>query len=120
MRKLGWMAAVATAAVLLAAPAAQAGYSAIAAGVNGYGQAEGYPTMDAARNAAVADCRRHGGGSCSESVAEDDNWFFAAAICDGSPYAGASGVSPGRAKAVVWTKAGMDENDGRCHFLSSF
>ncbi len=107
-------------AILLMATATpvMAGYSAIAAGVNGVGWATGYPGMEPAREAAVAMCRRLG-GSCSQSTAEDDSWYFASGRCNGVPYTAASPQSVERAVQIVWTKGAADGNFG-CVITKSF
>src|SRR5271157_1350326 len=74
----------------LGAVAAHADYAAIAAGAKGSSYVDGYASMEAARNAAVAKCRQVWGTSCSASTAEASSWFFAAGLCDNEPYTAAS------------------------------
>ena len=107
-RTLG-LAAVASLAAMLASPA-QAGYSAIANGVGAIGWVSGYPDMDSARNAAVSQCRRMGGGSCSASTAEQDDWNFVAGTCNGVPYTSATQLGNARAAELIRIKGGADGN----------
>lgn len=83
-------------------------YAAIAAGMSGSSYVEGYPTMDSARNAAVAACRNEWGTSCSVTTAEHTDWYFAAGACDGEPYTAASQQSAARARELVVIKAAAD------------
>lgn len=103
------MVTAAAAALIGSIVSANAGYSAIASGVNGVGWASGYPNMEAARAVAVALCRRMG-GSCSASTAEADSWFYAAGRCDGVPYTAASPQGVGRAIQLVYAKGAADGN----------
>ena len=88
--------------------AANAGYSAIAAGHHGSSFVRGYATMEQARDAAVGQCRGVWGDSCSISTAEDDSWYFAAGSCDGEPYTGASPQGPSSAQDMVYAKGSAD------------
>lgn len=94
---------------LIVPTVAHAGYSAMAAGVNGQGWASGYPSMEGARRTAINRCRSLG-GSCSVSVAEQDSWYFSAGECDGVPYIGASPQGWWRADQIVIMKGAADGN----------
>lgn len=105
-------------ALMAATSAAQAGYSAIAASVVGVGTAKQYSTMEAARNAAVAECRRLG-GSCSATTAENDTWYFAAGVCNGVAYTAASPQGMDRAEDLVFAKGRADGRPS-CRITHSF
>ncbi|QHV01204.1 DUF4189 domain-containing protein [Synechocystis sp. CACIAM 05] len=98
---------------LVASPAL-AGYSAIAQGVRGWGWATGYSTMEKARQAAIRNCRGNGGGSCSVSTAEKDDWYFVGGYCGGMPYTAASKHNWNVAADILRRKAKKDGNYN-CH-----
>ncbi len=104
------MVLVSVMAFVLPTSAALAGYSAMAGGPGGFAWAEGYRTMASARAAAVRNCRRHGYGSCSVSVAERDSWYFSGGYCNGMPYVGASPRGWRRSDQIVRIKGGADGN----------
>lgn len=118
MRRFGLAAAALAAVGLCSVLPAQAGYSAIAAGVHGVGWSVGFPTMDSARNAAIAKCRELG-GSCSVTTAEDDSWTFAAGHCGDVPYTAASPQGEGRAVEILYAKGAADGHP-RCTVIKTF
>lgn len=103
--------------VMSTAPAFAKSYGAIAAGWGGSVYVYGYSSMERARNAAIQQCRAYGYGSCTSSVAEDENWYYAAGVCDGQPYTGASPQGWWRAAEIVWAKAAADGR-GNCDIFA--
>jgi hypothetical protein len=83
-------------------------YAAIAAGPRGSAYAEGYETMEDARDAAVSKCRSVWRTSCSVSTAEDEAWYYSAGLCDGEPYTAASPESAEGARSFLFAKAHAD------------
>lgn len=106
MKKMLLAAALLTASMAITPAHA---YSALALGQGGaWGFAYNYPTMESARSAARNVCRRNGGGSCSATVAERDNWYFSGAYCDDEPYVAASGVGFWRSDEIAEGKGNAD------------
>ncbi len=110
--------AVAAMATIGGGAASAGDYSAIAIGGGGVGWSEHYQTMEGARKAAIQACRRNG-GSCSVSVAERSNWYFAAGYCNGVPYAAASRKGYEAAAAGIAYKGSLDYNND-CYIEHSF
>ncbi len=99
-----------SALIVTGTPALASGdyYAAIAAGPRGSAYVEGYETMEGARDAAVAKCREVWRTSCSVSTAEDETWYYSAALCDGEPYTAASPESAEGARQYLYAKARAD------------
>jgi len=111
MKKLLLGSVLAIALMVPAASDALAGYSAVAVGPYGGGSiARHWQSMEAARSAAVGLCRDLGGGSCSTTTAERDNWYFSIGFCNGVPYTAASPQGWDRSNQLVRLKGAADDN----------
>lgn len=98
--------------------AAHADYAAIAASTAGSAYVQGFRSMEAARDAAVARCRNKWGGSCMSNIAEDSGWYFAAGVCGGVAYTAASPQGWDRAEQLVRAKGAADGRS-RCMIFAN-
>ncbi len=92
-------------------------YSAIAAGPDSWGIVGGHETLAEARQAALEVCNTYVddvSNACTASAAGRNELYFAAGICDSTPFTTASTISCAEAKSIIKRKARGREPTARC------
>lgn len=106
-----------TAALMLSASVASAGYIASAVNEDGFSSGSG-ATKEAARTIAENRCERKTGSPCYESVSVEDDWFLVVVKCGSRGYAvAASQIDFDAAKDNAAEKIGA--NPRNCQVLAT-